>query len=151
MAASKTALQNKKKSNQNLNPAPEPASQEQPLSDSKKKATRKSGRKSKSGKLAACTRPPAPGVAGSKLRNAINFAVAAQPRAIADALIDGTIKGNVSSAKLLIDLTGARNATESKKKPKGISLAQFLAEDDDWQDPADANTDVLFGGREPEL
>ena len=94
-----------------------------------------------------------PGVAGSNLRKAINVAVAAEPDVIAKALIEGTKKGNVGSAKLLIDFTGAGDP-EPKKKPKGPSLAERLRLEPQWQGPPNggpnANLGVPFGPYQPE-
>jgi hypothetical protein len=157
MAVSKTALRSKKKLNNNLKPAPEPSSQEPPASEVEGKPGRKPGCKPRGRKAAAC-RKLKPGIAGSNLRKAINVAVASQPDTIAKALIEGTIKGSVGSAKLLIDLTGADKPDE-KKKRRGPSLADILARDEPWQDPPDAEPwgdpfarmNARAGSPEPEL
>ncbi len=154
MAATKTAKQDKKKSNKNLKSAPKPASQTQPVSESKGKPGRKSACKPRGRKAAAKCRNLKPGVAGSNLRNAINVAVASQPDVIAKALIEGTIKGSVGSAKLLIDITGADKPDESTKKRKGPSPAEELAMEEQWQGPPEGDTNpnlgVPFGRLEPE-
>jgi hypothetical protein len=129
MTAKTTALKNKKKSSKNLKSANGQA--------------KKRGPKPSNKEPEATETIPEPGVAGSSLHNAINAAVACQTSRIANALIEGTIKGNVSSAKLLIDITGARNAP--RKSANTFSLAEFLASQEEWQDPEEEAGEILPG------
>lgn len=145
MASKKAVLRNKKKSTNNLKSANKPASQKQPLPEVKGNPGRKPTCKPGGRKATAKGRTTKPGVAGINLRNAINVAVASQSGRIAAALIEGTVQGSVGSAKLLIDLTGARNADESKKKRRGPSLPEILMREPQWQDPPDADPCAEIG------
>ncbi len=97
-------------------------------------------------KATAKVRPPKPGVAGSTLRNAVNTAVVSQSGRIADALVKETVLGNVGSAKLLIEFTGAMKADEPKKrKRRGLSLLEQLALEPQWDGPRDTTIGAPFG------
>ncbi len=162
--ASKKAVPNyKKKSNKNLKPAPKPASEQQAASGKNVDPESKPSGKPRGRKANATITNPgdtslAPGVAGSNLRNAINVAVASQSDRIATALVQEAVKGNTGSAKLLIEISGARNP-EPKKRPSGPTPAEILMREPQWQDPPGsppwgdpyAKVDAPFGGREPEL
>jgi hypothetical protein len=159
MAPTKAVPKIKKKSNNNLKSASKPASQTRPDSGKKNEPGRKPGCKSSGRKATAKITNPedtsiAPEVAGSNLRNAINIAVASQSDRIASALIHEAVLGNMGSAKILIDISGARNP-EPKKKAKGPSLADELRMEEQWQGPPDGDLDadlgVPFGRREPFL
>jgi len=149
MAAKKSALHTKKKTSINLKPAPKPAPQQQPP-ESNNEPEQKSGRKRAGRKASAKVTEPDPGTAGFSLRSAINVAVASQPARIAKALIDESIKGNVTSAKLLIEFTGARTAVDPTRK-KPFSWAEFFAKDTEWQDPAAPSVEVQAGDPDPKL
>jgi hypothetical protein len=74
---------------------------------------------------------------GGKLRNAVDELVATESKKIAKALVDKTIEGNMTGAKLIVDLSGANNPQEKPKKRRGPTMAQSLAMDKLWQPPRD--------------
>jgi hypothetical protein len=154
MAGLKSAPRNRAKSSsksQNLKSAARPASEEQPVSDNQGKPEKKRGRKSRGSQVAAMLATPEPATAGLSLRNAINVAVASESAGIAGALVRESLGGNVSSAKLLIDITGAKTAVdESKKVSRLISFVNFVRDQPEWQPPLEPNVDVRVGGHEPE-
>ncbi len=155
MASKKAERSNKKKPTNNLKSANKPASQKQPMPEVKGNSGRKPTCKPSGRKATAQGRGPGPGVAGSKLRKAINIAVASKSDAIAGALVLESVHGNLGSAKLLIEFTGAMKADDSKKKRRGPSLAEVLRLEPEWQGPPDADLDagagVPFGRFQPEL
>jgi hypothetical protein len=150
MAAKQSAMQSKKRISINLKPGLEPAPQQQPLPGNNDEPAEKSGRKRPGRKASAKVTDPDPGTAGFSLRSAINRAVASQPGRIARALIDESIKGNVSSAKLLIEFTGARTAADPNQK-KPFSWATFFTNDAEWQDPAAPPAEVQAPDPVPKL
>jgi hypothetical protein len=76
------------------------------------------------------------GEGATRLRSAINSLVGAESDRIAKALIDKTIKGNMTSAKLVVELAdpGKNASAQEKKKRRGPSPAQLLASEPEWQE-----------------
>jgi hypothetical protein len=91
---------------------------------------------------------PGPEETGERLRTAIDEEVSLECRRIARALVKNTIDGNMSVARLLIDLTGARarkpRELPVKKPRRGMTWAQRLAMEPDWKGPTEAEEDKLF-------
>jgi hypothetical protein len=91
---------------------------------------------------------PGPEETGERLRTAIDEEVSLECRRIARALVKNTIDGNMSVARLLVDLTGARTRKPRdlpvKKPRRGMTLAQRLAMEPDWKGPTEAEEDKLF-------
>ncbi len=80
---------------------------------------------------------------GKKLRSEVEKLVAVQSEKIAQALVGKTIQGNMTGAKLLLDLSGA-NALQSepKKKRRGPTTAQQWAMDKPWIEPEDGDRET---------
>ncbi len=101
-----------------------------------KKASRKP--RSKPGRKRSTTRgskTPA-GRGGLRLRDSINDKVSKQSDQIAQALIDKTKAGNMTGARILVQLSGADKAPPGKKKKRrGPSWAERLANEPEW-DPS---------------
>ena len=80
---------------------------------------------------------------GEQLRIAVEKLVAEQSEKIAQALVDKTIKGNMTGARLLVDLSGANSPqTKPPKKRRGPTTAQRLAMDKPWEGPEDGEEDL---------
>jgi hypothetical protein len=75
------------------------------------------------------------GRGAARLRDSINAMVSKQSDRIAQALIDKTVKGNMTGARILVELSGADKAPPVKKKRRGLSWAQRLANEPEW-DPS---------------
>jgi len=91
---------------------------------------------------------------GSKLCNAVAELVGMQCGKIAKTLVDRTIDGDMKSAWIVVELSGAkrsRSLPEKKPRPHFLpwSAAQLAAEPP-WPDPPGPEEDVGFGGRESE-
>jgi hypothetical protein len=80
-----------------------------------KKTRRKSGRKPST---TPESKTPA-GQGAARLRDAINKKAGEQSDAIAQALIDETIKGNAAVARLIVGMTGADKAPPEIKTKRG--------------------------------
>jgi hypothetical protein len=89
------------------------------------------------------------------LRNSVNKLVDAQSDDIAQALIDKTKAGNATVAHVLVDLTDALKGApgkKKKKKRKGPSWAEMLANEPEWDPSAvksvssDGSITVLMDG-----
>jgi hypothetical protein len=80
---------------------------------------------------------PKPGDGAVLLRNAVDQLVGQECSRIAKALVDRTIAGNMAGAKLLTELSGAKNlgSQPQKKKRRGPSLALWLARQPKWEGP----------------
>jgi hypothetical protein len=92
-----------------------------------------------SGKL----RTTSPGRGASQLRSAVNFAVNEKSAEIARALVDQTLGGSAAGARLLIELSGAHHSAQvedKREKRRGLSTAQLLASEPEWEPPAGADT-----------
>ena len=89
------------------------------------------------------------------LRNSVNRLVDAQSDDIAQALINTTKAGNATVAHVLVDLTDALKGApgkKKKKKRKGPSWAEMLANEPEWDPSAvksvssDGSITVLMDG-----
>jgi hypothetical protein len=70
---------------------------------------------------------------GTVLRSAIEKIVVNESEKIARALVEKTIEGNMTGAKLLVDLTGAViPRAKPPKKRRGPTLAQRLFREKPW-------------------
>ncbi len=108
---------------------------EKPSQSETKKATRKRG--GKPGRKSSKTKPrKAPAGRGAiRLRDSANNMVGEQSDAIIQALINKTKAGDATVAHLLVELTGGPKAASGKKKRKGPSWAEILANEPEW-DPS---------------
>jgi hypothetical protein len=92
-------------------------------------------------------------VGGAKtLRQLVCHTVEEHGARIAKSLLKETLKGDVSSAKLLISLAEPRPEKEGTKKKtwRGQSLATALAAEPQWRDEETEGTaETGFGDREP--
>jgi hypothetical protein len=83
------------------------------------------------------------------LRQAAGKAVGENGKKIAQSLLQGALKGNVSSTKLLLSLAGLEQGQEDAGKSRhGWSTAQALAAEPEWREPvaeASAETSVEAG------
>ena len=86
------------------------------------------------------------------LREAAGKAVDKNGKQIAKSLLDGALKGNVSSTKLLLLLAELEQEQKDAGKSRyGWSTAQSLAAEPEWQEPvAEASAETTGGSREPE-
>jgi hypothetical protein len=86
------------------------------------------------------------------LREAAGKAVNEKGKEIAESLLKGALKGNVSSAKLWLSLADLKQEQEDAgKRRHGWSTAQALAAEPQWQEPeAEASAETTGGSREPE-
>jgi hypothetical protein len=81
---------------------------------------------------------------GGQLRTAVEKLVAEQSEKIAQALIDKTIEGNMTGARLLVDLSGAKSPQiKPPKKRRGPTTAQRLATDKPWEGPEDGDKETI--------
>jgi len=79
---------------------------------------------------------PEPGEGAELLRNAVDKLVGKECGRIAKALVDKTIAGDVTSAKLVTELAGAKGPrTKPPRKRQGITLAQWLGAQPQWKGP----------------
>jgi len=86
------------------------------------------------------------------LREAAGKAVDKNGKQIAKSLLDGALKGNVSSTKLLLLLADLKQEQgDAGKSRHGWSKAQALAAEPQWQDLVpEAGAKTQGGSREPE-
>lgn len=71
------------------------------------------------------------GSAMENLRRAAGDSVREQSQKIAQSLVDNTVKGNATCAKLLLDLVEKEPGTEKKQKARK-SMATEMAEEKQW-------------------
>jgi hypothetical protein len=86
------------------------------------------------------------------LREAAGKAVDKNGKKIAESLLQGALKGNVSSTKLLLRLADLEQEQKDAGKSRhGWSTARSLAAEPEWQEPvAEASAETTGGSREPE-
>ncbi len=111
----------------------------------KKKKSAKPRRKPRGRKLAspAKKRKVAPGQGATRLRSSINSLVSQESDRIAQALIDKTIAGNMTGARLLVELSGAKHPPAEPEEESGISsLIAKLANGPQWVDPESNEKDA---------
>ena len=110
----------------------------------------KPGRKPASKKLAAprrSRRKLPPGRGAERLRSSVNVILNDESDLIARALVDKTIAGNMTSARLLVELSGAKHPpTEPENDWDHPSLAESLATEPEWVDPDPPDPSERFPG-----
>ncbi len=93
-----------------------------------------------------------PGSGAACLRSSINTLVEKESKELAKALVDHAKAGNVSSAKLLVELTGAKDPPPApEQKQCGTKLSGRWGTEPQWQGTAEEDEGSGCGGREPEL
>ena len=91
-----------------------------------------------------------PGRAAVRLRSSVNSLVSQDSDRIAKALIDKTVAGNMTGARLLVELSGANHPpVEPKKKRSGKSLLDELESGPQW-DPSMGRDASLLPPSEPD-
>jgi hypothetical protein len=87
----------------------------------------------------------------AKMKAAASKALENNSEKIAKSLLDGTLKGNVISAKLLIALAEEQADCEEKEpKQRGYSLAEKLASESEWiGEAAGAKAETGFDQQKP--
>ncbi|MGO8759310.1 MAG: hypothetical protein ACLQG3_14420 [Terracidiphilus sp.] len=73
--------------------------------------------------------PTPPGQGATRLRDSVNTLVSRESDRIAQALIDKTVAGNMSSARILIELAGKPPLQEEDTGP---SMADLLTAEPEW-------------------
>jgi hypothetical protein len=88
----------------------------------------------------------------AKMKAAANKTLKEHSEQIADSLLNGTLKGNVISARLLIALAEKQTDCEDEKeKQSSCSLAKRLASEPEWSgEVSEAKAATGFEEREPE-
>ena len=82
-----------------------------------------------------------PGRGATRLRNSINSLVSQQADEIAKALIKKTVAGNMTGARILVELSGADKPPEPvAKKHGGLKLIDLLESDSEWDFDTDPDT-----------
>ncbi len=82
-----------------------------------------------------------PGRGATRLRNSINSLVSRQSDDIAQALIDKTVAGNMTGARILVELSGAgKPPGPVEKKHGGLKLIDILESDPEWDPDSDPDT-----------
>ncbi len=90
------------------------------------------------------------GRGAANLRSSVNTMVARESDRIALALIGKTIAGNMTGARILVQLTGAQNPPpEKKKKRPGPSWSELLSSEPDWDESE--NKDLAGGSAKAAL
>jgi hypothetical protein len=99
----------------------------------------KSGRKPAALKTSASRsrRKIAPGCGAERLRNSVNVILNDESDRIARALVDKTIAGNMSGARLLVELSGvkqppAKPEDKAEDKDDGPGLVELLMSRGEW-------------------
>jgi hypothetical protein len=94
-----------------------------------------------------------PGRGAALLRSSVNTKVGEESDRIANALVENTVAGNMTGARLLVELTGAdKPPVPKKKKRRGPSLVDFFKSQPQWteEDEARLNHDASgLGPSEP--
>jgi hypothetical protein len=82
---------------------------------------------------------PEPEQAAERLRKSLKTKVSTQFEDIAQALINTTVKGNMTGARLIVELTGADKPSTEEKDPDVARLnipdPELLAAEPEWKDP----------------
>ncbi len=108
--------------------------------DKPKKQRAKTKRKSPGRKPAAKSksRKTPPGSGAMSLRSSINALVSQQADEIAKVLVDKTVKGNMTSARMVVGLSGADQPPDPVKKENGgLKLIDLLESDTEWDPDSD--------------
>jgi hypothetical protein len=95
-----------------------------------------------------------PGDGGREFIKAFNQIVAAESLAIAEAIVAKVKLGNISGARFLDEITGAKAQRNQPPQKPHRPLLPFtpeqLAAQPKWQEPSDPEVDTGLGGHEPE-
>lgn len=87
------------------------------------------------------SRKTPPGRGATRLRDSINSPVSRQADDIAPALINKTVAGNMTGARILVDSPApASRPTPSRKKHGGLKLIDLLESDSEWDFDEDPDT-----------
>jgi hypothetical protein len=87
------------------------------------------------------SRKTPPGRGATRLRSSVNSLVSQQADEIAKALIDKTKAGNMTGARILVELSGAGKPPDPvKKKHGGLKLIDLLESDSEWDFDTDPDT-----------
>ena len=86
---------------------------------------------------------PEPGDGAEQLRSAVGKLVSQECGRIARALVDKTIAGNMTGARLVVELSGAKNSRNKPvKKWLGPSQADRWAAEPKWQGPPEGDEET---------
>jgi hypothetical protein len=109
---------------------------------------RKRGRKPSTQKSTSSRhRKVPPGRGGERLVGSVNVILYDECDSVARALINQTIAGKTSSARLLVELSGANRPSAGKEdKYDGPSLADELMSSGEWVDPHEWNQNPPLPG-----
>jgi hypothetical protein len=82
-----------------------------------------------------------PGRGATRLRNSVNSLVSQQADEIAQAVIDKTKAGNMTGARILVELSGADKPPDPvEKRHGGLKLIDLLESDSEWDFDTDPDT-----------
>jgi hypothetical protein len=92
-----------------------------------------------------------PGRGAERLRNSVNVILNDESDRIARALVDKTIAGNMSGARLLVELSGvkhppAKPEDKSEDPEDGMSLTEILMSRGEWAHMAEFDKNPPFPG-----
>ena len=86
---------------------------------------------------------PEPGEGAERLCAAVDKLVSHECGRIARALVDKTISGNMTGARLVVELSGAKNSRNKPvKKWLGPSRADQLAAEPQWEGPCEGDEET---------
>ncbi|MGA9669221.1 MAG: hypothetical protein WBQ94_08435 [Terracidiphilus sp.] len=89
-----------------------------------------------------------PGEAGDRLRNAVDKQAALNSRRIARALVNKAINGDMNGTRMVVEITGAKDArNRTAKHPHPPILpwrAATLEAEPDWKGPSEAEEDKMY-------
>jgi hypothetical protein len=93
----------------------------------------------------------APGRGGERLCNSVNVILNDESDRIARALVDKTIAGNMSGARLLVELSGAKHPPakpedKAEDKNDGPGLVELMMSRGEWVHMAEFDKDPPFPG-----
>jgi hypothetical protein len=92
---------------------------------------------------------PEPGYGAERLCAAVDILVSQECGRIARALVDKTISGNMAGARLVAELSGAKNPRNKPvKKWHGPSHADQWAAEPKWEGPSEGDEEIGEGGME---
>ena len=113
----------------------------------------KAGRKTAALKTTASRsrRKIAPGRGGERLRNSVNVILNDESDSIARALVDKTIAGNMSGARLLVELSGAKQPPakpedKAEDKDDGPTLVELMMSRGEWVEMKEFDRNPPFPG-----
>jgi hypothetical protein len=106
-------------------------------------------RPQKTGRKPSAPRKTRAGHPGATLRRALGELVTKESKKIARAVVNQTIAGNMTGARIITALTDAENPPAPKKrKRRGLSEAERLALEPSWDDtPPEEQKRILIASR----